>query len=182
MTSWLPGNLPQRVERAGMMFVPLTPALLDQDYAAVMRDITMLRAWSGQDWPTADFPIESNLADLVRHDREQRDGIALTYSVLLHGVVQGCIYVRPALEALRTRGLEGAGSLQLVAADVVARGWLHDRAPADLIAASALARARRAPISWRRATSWASPTRCASTGREARGNCARRRRRADVPI
>lgn len=136
MTSWLPGNLPQRVERAGMMFVPLTPALLDQDYAAVMRDITMLRAWSGQDWPTADFPIESNLADLVRHDREQRDGIALTYSVLLHGVVQGCIYVRPVLEALRTRGLEGAGSLQLVAADVVARGWLHDRAPADLIAAS----------------------------------------------
>ena len=64
------------------------------------------------------------------------DGIALTYSVLLHGVVQGCIYVRPALEALHTRGLEGASSLQLVAADVVVRGWLHDRAPADLIAAS----------------------------------------------
>ena len=124
-----------------MMFVPLTPALLDQDYAAVMRDITMLRAWSGQDWPTADFPIESNLADLVRHDREQRDGIALTYSVLLHGVVQGCIYVRPALRQVP-----------------------------------------RVPISWRRATSWASPTCCASTGREARGNCARRRRRADVLI
>ena len=43
--SWLPTALPQRVEIDGLTFVPLTPALVEPDYAAVMRDIPMLRAF-----------------------------------------------------------------------------------------------------------------------------------------
>ena len=103
---WLPAELPARWTDGDLTFVPLTPALLRQDYAAVMRDIPMLRAWSGQDWPTADFALEANLADLQRHDREQQERVALTYSVLLDGVVQGCIYVQPFADALRSWGLE----------------------------------------------------------------------------
>lgn len=133
---WLPAELPARWTDGDLTFVPLTPALLRQDYAAVMRDIPMLRAWSGQDWPTADFALEANLADLQRHDREQQERVALTYSVLLDGVVQGCIYVQPFADALRSRGVDppaGAPS-----ADVAVRGWLHDR-PADVLIAATLA-------------------------------------------
>lgn len=134
MTDWLPVKLPARVETSGFTFIPLTPALVDSDYAAVMRDIPMLRAWSGQDWPTATFTIEWNLVDLIRHDREQTERVALTYSVLLDGVVQGCIYVEPLAAALTARSLPsdaqpGDGG------DVVVRGWLHDRPALDLIAA-----------------------------------------------
>lgn len=135
MSSWLPADLPDRVSVGDLSFVPLTPALLDEDYAAVMRDVPMLRAWSGQDWPTTDFPIEDDLADLERHDREQRERIALTYSALLDDVVQGCIYVRPLLDALRTRDVAATDTSSAPSADVVVRGWLHDAPAIDLIAA-----------------------------------------------
>ena len=135
MSSWLPTDLPETVKVGDLVFVPLTPALLDEDYAAVMRDVPMLRAWSGQDWPTSDFPLEDDLADLERHDREQRERVALTYSVLLDGVVQGCVYVRPLLDALRSRAATIADTMSLAEGDVVVRGWLHDASAVDLIAA-----------------------------------------------
>jgi len=142
--SWLPESLPDRAVVGGLEFVALTPAVVEADYAAVMRDIPMLRAWSGQDWPTATFPIEANLADLQRHHQEQRDRVALTYSVLLEGVVQGCIYVRPLRDALLTRGIAAA----LVAADGVAvRGWLHDR-PASVLIGATMAWLGNAPFTF----------------------------------
>lgn len=133
MSSWLPSPLPEEVVVGELTFVPLTPALVVPDYAAVMRDIPMLRAWSGQDWPTVDFPIEANLRDLQRHDREQQEGVALTYSVLLHGVVQGCIYVWPLPGSLGGRGIVVPDGFVLPAHDVVVRGWLHDTAAAVFI-------------------------------------------------
>lgn len=133
MSAWLPSPLPDEVVVGELTFVPLTPALVEPDYAAVMRDIPMLRAWSGQDWPTDDFPIEWNLEDLQRHDREQQDGIALTYSVLRDGVVQGCIYVWPLPGSLGGRGIEVPEGFVLPPDDVAVRGWLHDTPAAEFI-------------------------------------------------
>lgn len=134
MNNWLPISLPEHVERNGLVFIPLTPSLVEADYAAVMRDIPMLRAWSGQDWPTETFPIESNLDDLIRHDREQAERIALTYSVLIEDAVQGCIYVQPLADALRSRAADGS-AMQTDGGDIVVRGWLHDRPAVDLVSA-----------------------------------------------
>jgi hypothetical protein len=128
---WEAQNLPQRIEIGAITFVPLTPELLEADYAAVMRDIAMLRRWSAQDWPTPTFTREENLDDLIRHDREQQQGVALTYSVIVEDVLVGCVYVRPAVEALAirdaavesTRGLTG----------VTALGWAHDTDALTLI-------------------------------------------------
>ena len=133
-SDWLPAELPARFEHDGLVFVPLTPALVVPDYAAVMRDVPLLRAWSGQDWPTPEFTIAENLADLERHDREQQGGIALTYSVLLDGAVQGCVYARPFADAWRTRGAEPP--VGQFAGHVAVRGWLHDRSAADLVDAT----------------------------------------------
>ena len=135
MNDWLPHSLPERVDIDGLTFVPLTPALVEPDYAAVMRDIPLLRAWSGQDWPTESFPIESNLDDLVRHDREQTERVALTYSILLDGMVQGCVYVQPLASALRSRKL-ATPAVTANEGDVAARGWLHDRLSLDLVKAT----------------------------------------------
>lgn len=135
MSSWLPADLPDEVVVGDLTFVPLTPALVEPDYAAVMRDIPMLRAWSGQDWPTEDFPIEWNLEDLERHHREQQEGVALTYSILVDEVVQGCIYVWPLIGSLSGRGIVVPDGVVLPADDVVVRGWLHDAPAATLISA-----------------------------------------------
>ena len=132
-TNWLPEALPDRVDVGRLSFVPLTPALVVPDYAAVMRDVAMLRAWSGEDWPTADFPIELNHADLVRHDREQVERVALTYSILLDEIVQGCIYVWPLVQSLGGRSIEVPPDALLPADDVVVRGWLHDAPALELV-------------------------------------------------
>ncbi|MFM2078349.1 MAG: hypothetical protein RJA49_2239, partial [Actinomycetota bacterium] len=140
MNDWLPSEVPERVRIAslGVEFVALTPQLLDQDYAAVMRDIQMLQDWSAQDWPTPDFTKDENLVDLQRHDREQRDRVALTYSVLMDSAVIGCVYVRPFVDALRTRDVEPASTTIVPATDAVARGWAHDISAEHLITATRL--------------------------------------------
>ena len=135
MMRWLPPDLPERADVDGLTFRPLTPALLVADYAAVMRDVPMLRAWSGQDWPTPAFSIEEDLVDLVRHDREQREGVALTYSVMRGETLLGCIYVRPMPAALATRGIVAEPPLP-VSGHVVVRGWGHDCDEATLISAA----------------------------------------------
>jgi hypothetical protein len=119
-----------------LRFDALVPATLHADYAAVMRDIAMLRRWSGEDWPTATFTLEENLADLVRHDREQRDGEALTYSVVQAETVVGCIYARPLSAALSTRDTVAPNPLPIPAHDAVVRGWAHDIPATTLVAAS----------------------------------------------
>jgi hypothetical protein len=119
-----------------VQFEALVPATLEADYAAVMRDVAMLRRWSGEDWPTPTFTREENLADLVRHDREQLDGVALTYSVVRDGVVIGCIYARPLSDALRTRGTIPSDTLPFDARDAVVRGWAHDIPDTTLVAAA----------------------------------------------
>jgi hypothetical protein len=103
-----------------------------------MRDGPMLQRWSGQEWPTVSFTRAENLEDLVRHDREQHEGVALTYSLLLHEVVQGCIYVRPFQDALRTREIEPPTPPSAPATDAVVRGWAHDIDAATLITSTRL--------------------------------------------
>ena len=113
-------------------FARLTPAVVEQDHAALMRDIPVLRTWSAQDWPTPEFTIADNLVDLVRHDREHAEGLAFTYSVVLDDVVVGCIYVHRFELGLRTRDIVPPAG-QAHAADTVVRGWSHDVTAAELI-------------------------------------------------
>lgn len=108
-------------------FARLTPAVVEQDHAALMRDIPMLRAWSAQDWPTAAFTVTDNEVDLVRHDREHEERIAFTFSVLLDDRIVGCIYVHRFGLGLRTRDI--VADDETVAScidDTVVRGWCHD--------------------------------------------------------
>ena len=137
MSTWPVAAAPERAEVVhGVEFVALSPALVEPDFAAVMRDIPMLRDWSGQDWPTPEFTIEENLVDLARHDREQQDGVALTYSLLLDGTVQGCIYVHPWASSLATREVTPTPPFPCSDCDAVVRGWAHDLSAEQLLQAS----------------------------------------------
>ena len=149
MTRWLPEGLPHRAVVGDVEFVALSPALLDDDYAAVMRDIPMLRAWSNQDWPTPEFTKDENLVDLVRHDREQQEGVALTYSVLSDGRVVGCVYVREFADALATREVAADAIPSVPSTDAVARGWAHEVSSGALIA-STFELLRRQPFAFTR--------------------------------
>ncbi|MEN9646287.1 MAG: hypothetical protein RL238_2956 [Actinomycetota bacterium] len=159
MSVWPALGAPERVDAPhGMTFAALTPAAVEPDFAAVMRDIPMLRDWSGQDWPSPEFTIAENLADLERHHREQQEGVALTYSVLLDGTVQGCIYVHPGAQALATRDVTLHPPFWWGERDAVVRGWAHDLAADALIDAS-FALLRGPQFSFGRVW-WQTNTRC----------------------
>lgn len=114
-----------------IVFAPLTTSVVHEDFAAVMRDIPALRAWSGQDWPTEDFTVDDNRDDLEWHERERREGLAFTDSVLLDGVVVGCTYAMRLDRALATRSVVTPPGWPVN--DWVVRGWAHEVEPAELV-------------------------------------------------
>ncbi len=116
-------------------FQRLTPTFVEQDHAALMRDVDALRAWSAQDWPTVDFTVDDNLVDLIRHDQEHLDAIALTFSVILGADIVGCIYVHRFEHGLRTRDIVPPADPRHHR-DTIVRGWAHDIAADTLIQAS----------------------------------------------
>ncbi|WP_405490313.1 N-acetyltransferase [Streptomyces sp. NBC_00096] len=90
----------------GFRLEPLGPEHNERDLAAWSGSIDWVRATPGflGDWPPSEgMPVESNLADLVRHAKDFAERRGFTYSVLegegegggLSDVV-GCLYIYPA--------------------------------------------------------------------------------------
>ncbi|KAA3660822.1 MAG: hypothetical protein DWQ04_18295 [Chloroflexi bacterium] len=91
-----PLPVPERLETAVFTLTPLTPAHAELDLAALMVSKPMLRLWSGSSWPTDDFTLEENIADLEWHFSEHQERIAFTYTVLTPDETEclGCIYIK----------------------------------------------------------------------------------------
>lgn len=93
-----PGAIvPDGTQTAELRLEPLTTAHVAADYAAVIASRTMLRVWSGSDWPSDTFALADNLADLARHEREHEAREAFTYTVLTPdgATCLGCLYLVP---------------------------------------------------------------------------------------
>ncbi len=94
--------VPAELHTADFTLTPLTPAHVELDYTAVVSSREMLRQWSGSPWPEDDFSLEDNLRDLEWHDREHRERIAFTYTILnpAQDECLGCVYIRPLSDIL----------------------------------------------------------------------------------
>lgn len=90
-------NVPEEMYEGSFLLRPLQSAHVELDYDAVMEDPAYLRTWSQSSWPANDFTLSENLKDLERHEREHREGIAFTYTVLSPGSERclGCVYITP---------------------------------------------------------------------------------------
>jgi RimJ/RimL family protein N-acetyltransferase len=84
-----------RTER--LVLRPLRASDAERDYDAVMSSAAELRRCRGSDWPSNDFTLAENLADLERHEREHERGEAFTYTVLAPDEERclGCVYIVP---------------------------------------------------------------------------------------
>lgn len=91
---------------------PLRITDVELDYDAVISSREELLLWSGGDWPVEGFPLEANLADLHRHEREHNEGVAFTYTIMNPTETEclGCIYIAPM--AVRA-GRAGASAEQI---------------------------------------------------------------------
>jgi len=76
---------------------PLRGTDVELDYAALMASTAMLRRWSQSDWPSDDFTLAENLADLVEHEQEHEARVAFTYTVMNPEATMchGCVYIKP---------------------------------------------------------------------------------------
>ncbi len=112
----LDAAVPHGVLTEQLRLEPLTTRHGALDYAAVILSRTMLRTWSGSDWPADDFTLDDNLSDLARHEREHQERLAFTYTVLSPDGKSclGCVYLVPNTVAL----------LEPRAMDALARFWL----------------------------------------------------------
>jgi RimJ/RimL family protein N-acetyltransferase len=83
-----------------LLLRPLTVGHVELDYEAVMVSREQLNRWSQTTWPTPDFTLAENRADLARHQREHNEGVAFTYTVLdpTESRCLGCVYITPVPE------------------------------------------------------------------------------------
>lgn len=90
---------PTVLETARMQLEPLAPYHVQLDYAALMGSREHLqRTLRWGDWPRADFTVEENRADLLRHWQEFENGEGYAFTVLSpdRGECLGCVYLNPS--------------------------------------------------------------------------------------
>ena len=76
---------------------PLRATDVQLDYDAVISSRAQLLLSSGSTWSREGFTIEENLADLERHEREHRERVAFTYTMMNTEETEcvGCLYMNP---------------------------------------------------------------------------------------
>lgn len=76
---------------------PITAADAERDHAAVMESRELLRVWEQSTWPTDDFTVADNRADLAELELRHAEGRAFTYTVLdpAGSECLGCVYLMP---------------------------------------------------------------------------------------
>ena len=90
-------RLPESKATDRLLLRPLRASDAERDYDAVMSSAAMLRRWSQSDWPADDFTLAENRSDLERHEREHRERVAFTFTVLdpQGTTCLGCTYIMP---------------------------------------------------------------------------------------
>lgn len=117
-------DVPEILETRDFVLVPLNPSHVEIDYDAVMSSREMLRLWSGSAWPRDDFTLAENLADLAGHDREHRERIAFTFTVLNNqlNLCLGCVYMRPLSDLQEANAEKLSGIRQ---DEAITRFWVR---------------------------------------------------------
>ena len=123
-------NLPASLVTAEFHLYPLTAAHLEMDYEAVMASREMLNLWGGGKWPWPDFTLANNLSDLEWHDREHKERVAFTYTILdpTGSSCLGCLYIR----SLSELAVHNSSALaHILPGEAMARFWVRSSRLAD---------------------------------------------------
>lgn len=93
-------KVPESASTKNLRLRPLRAADVDLDYQAVMSSTDHLHGTFGPDdkWPSKDLTRDEDLRALEKHEKEFKQRVAFTYTVLDHEESQclGCVYILPA--------------------------------------------------------------------------------------
>ena len=102
-------SVPELLQTDEFLFRPLRATDVALDYDAVVSSRAELLRGSGGTWPREGFTLEENLSDLQRHEQEQRQRIAFTYTIMnpQETTCLGCIYIGPLERLVEPAGGKG---------------------------------------------------------------------------
>jgi hypothetical protein len=87
---------PRRLEHEGIVATVLCRDNLDDDVRGINSSLELIRRTRGGDWPEEPVTPEFNLADLIWHEVEFRDGYSYSYVLRdADGGYLGCAYLYP---------------------------------------------------------------------------------------
>ncbi len=100
-------TVPEALRTEEFLVRPLKATDVKLDYDAVITSRAELFLRSDGRWPREGFTLEENLADLIRHEREQLDRVAFTYTVMNPTETEclGCVYIHPLKGLLQRAGI-----------------------------------------------------------------------------
>lgn len=102
--------VPEALRTNEFLLRPLGATDVQLDFEAVISSRAQLLRSSGGTWPREGFTLEENLADLERHEREHRDRVAFTFTVMNSAETEclGCLYMNPLERLLGHEAKSGA--------------------------------------------------------------------------
>ena len=121
-------SIPTALPTDEFILRPITAEDAAHDHAAVMETREQLRLWEQSSWPTDDFTVEANRADLVGLEQRHAAHRAFTYTVTdpEGGECLGCVYVFPVDATFLTRATVTAlGDEKWVDVEAVVYFWVR---------------------------------------------------------
>jgi hypothetical protein len=99
-------EIPESLLADEVLVRPLRATDAQADFEALMSSQEMLRKWDQSDWPSDDFTLEENRADLAEHETEHAARQAFTFTVMDRSeqTCLGCVYVYSLETILRSMG------------------------------------------------------------------------------
>jgi hypothetical protein len=90
-------RVPEVLRTNEFLLRPLRATDVQLDYDAVISSRAQLLRSSGGTWPKEGFTLEEDLADIERHEREHRERVAFTYTLMNLAETEclGCLYMNP---------------------------------------------------------------------------------------
>jgi RimJ/RimL family protein N-acetyltransferase len=90
-------GIPDRLVTDEFILRPITAADAELDYDAVMDSRVYLRPWEQTGWPTDDFTLAEDLADVEMLEQRHIAGHAFTWTMLTPDEADclGCVYLMP---------------------------------------------------------------------------------------
>lgn len=96
-------SVPSGLRTREFILRPLRVTDAELDFDALTASREALLVFSGGCWPTGDFSLTDNVADLKRHEREHHEGSAFTFTVMNPQETRclGSVYIHPLRFILR---------------------------------------------------------------------------------
>ena len=122
--------VPEVLRTDEFLLRPIGATDVQLDYEAVISSRAELLLSSGGTWPREGFTLEEDLADLKRHEREHRERVALTYTVMNLAETEclGCLYMNPLARLL---GHDAGNDMYLTDTTAYVSFWVRSTYLAD---------------------------------------------------